>query len=245
MEKSAAVAKTSQLDWFVLTKKTVLMQRLADLVRTGHTMYVEGQIPAEKAPYFAAKLDSLYLVGQNNLQASRHRKAGNASFRLLMLATEGNAQIRWFLLRTDGNAPAEATREKWRNALEDRINLTGYELVRQTKPGLAKPAYTWRYTRDRAQELRDAILHAIRSKRDDELRQLIHNIYKTPGFAGARDQVKKMADLIKDEWKRSRRKDEPLPEIPARLGYVRRLADVGLKLSELGVKVRSHRRGRD
>lgn len=241
MEKRASVVQTGQLDWFVLTKKTTLMQRLADLVRTGHTMYVEGQIPAEKAHFFAAKLDALYLVGQNKLQASRHRKIGNASFRLLMLATEGNAQVHWFLLKTDGKAPAEAAREKWRNALEDRINLTGYELVRQTKPGLAKPAYTWRYTRDRAQELREAILHAIRAKRDDELRQLIHSIYKTPGFSGARDQVKKMADLIKDEWKRSRRKDEPMPEIPVRLGYVRRLPDVGLKLSELGVKVKAHR----
>lgn len=208
-------------------------------------MYVEGQVPAEKAPYFAAKLDALYLVGQNKLQASRHRKLGNASFRLLMLVKEGDAQIHWFLLKTEGKAPTEAAREKWRNALEDRITMTGYELVRQTKVGLAKPAYTWRYTRARAQELREGILHAIRAKRDDELRQLIHSIYRTPGFAGARDQVKKMTDLIKDEWKRSRKKDEPMPEIPARLGYVRRLADVGLKLSELGVKVRSHRRGRD
>lgn len=241
MEKSAAVAKTSQLDWFVLTKKTVLMQRLADLVRTGHTMYVEGQIPAEKAPYFAAKLDSLYLVGQNKLQASRHRKAGNASFRLLMLASEGDAQIRWYLLRTDGRMPAEASREKWRDAFDDRIALTGYELVRLTKPGASAPVYTWRYTRERAQDLRDAILHAIRTKRDDELRQLIHSIFKTPGFAGARDQVKKMVDLVKEEWKRSRGKAEPLPEIPARLGYVRRLPDVGLKLSELGVKVKAHR----
>ena len=240
-KSTPSAAASGSLDWFVLTKKTTIMQRLSDLIRTGHTSYVEGQIPAEKAPYFAAKLDALYLVGQNKLQASRHRKAGNASFRLLMLASEGHAQIRWYLLRTDGRMPAEASREKWRDALSDRITLTGYELVRLTKPGAKAPVYTWRYTKDRAQDLREAILHAIRTKRDDELRQLIHSIFKTPGFAGARDQVKKMVDLIKDEWKRSRSKADPLPDIPTRLGYVRRLPDVGLKLSELGVKVRSHR----
>ena len=229
------------LDWFVFTKKSPLMQRLADLVRTGHVHYVEGTIPTEKAAGLAGKLDDLYRVGQDKLQASRQRKTGAASFRLLMLATDGEDLIRWYLLRTEGTIPPAGQREKWRNALSDRINLTGYELIRQTRQGQSAPAYTWRYTRQRADDLRDALLRAIRSKRDDELRQIIHSIFRTPGFAAARDQVKKMVDLIKDEWKRSRKKDEPLPEIPARLGYVRRLPDVGLRISEIGIKTNSHR----
>lgn len=229
------------LDWFIFTKKSPLMQRLADLVRTGHTHYVEGLIPVEKAATLAGKLDDLYKVGQDKLQASRQRKTGAASFRLLMLFTEGDEQLRFWLLRTDGEIPPAGQREKWRDALSDRINLTGYELIRQTREGQAAPAYTWRYTKQRAADLRDALLRAVRTKRDDELRQLIHSIFRTPGFAAARDQVKKMVDLIKDEWKRSRKKDEPLPEIPARLGYVRRLPDVGLMISEIGIKTNSHR----
>lgn len=228
------------LDWVVLTKKTALMQRLADLVRSGHRYYVEGQIPLEKAGYLAGKMDGLYRVGQDKLRASRQRKTGAASFRLLMLATEGEANLRWYLLRTDGTMPPEAEREKWRDALVDRITLTGYELVRVTKPGTSAPAWTWRYTKDREQDLRNALLRAIRAKRDDELRQLIHDIWRTPGFSAAREQVKKMSELIRKDWKRSRGSD-PLPEIPARLGYVRRLPDVGLKLSELGVKKRAKR----
>ena len=229
------------LDWFIFTKKSPLMQRLADLVRTGHTHYVEGLIPVEKAASLAGKLDYLYLVGQNKLQASRQRKTGAASFRLLMLATDGEDLIRWYLLRTEGTIPPAGQREKWRNALTERISLTGYELIRQTRQGQSTPAYTWRYTKRRATDLRDALLRAIRTKRDDELRQIIHSIFRTPGFAAARDQVKKMVDLIKDEWKRSRKKDEPLPEIPARLGYIRRLPDVGLRISEIGIKTNSHR----
>lgn len=226
---------SARLDWFVLTKKSALMQRLADLVRTGHEHYVAGQIPVEKAGYFAAKLDGLYHVGQDKLQASRQRKTGAASFRLLMLQLDGESDLRFWLLRTDGQIPVDATREKWRDALKDRVELTGYELVRLTKPGQAKPAYTWRYTRDRAADLRDALLRCVRTKRDDELRQLIQTIWRTPGFSAARDQVKKMADMLRAEWKRSRGGDQ-MPEIPERLGYVRRLPDIGRKLSELDKK---------
>jgi hypothetical protein len=232
---------TVWLDWFCFTRKTALMQRLADHVRTGHRHFVAGQIKLDKVGYFAGKLDSLYDVGQDRLAASRQRKAGRASFRLLMLYQEGHETLLWWLLHTDGRVPDDAQREKWRDALVDPIELTGYELVRLTRPGAKLPAWTWRYQRQRAQNLRDAILRAVRTKRDDELRQLVDTIWRTPGFAGSRDQVKKMGALIVAEWKRSRGGD-PMPELPARLGYVRRLPDVGMKLSELGERKRAHRR---
>ncbi len=222
-------------DPFVFTKKTVLMQRLADLVRSGHYHYVTGSIPVEKAAALAVKLNMFFDVDQGKLLASRQRKKGAASFRLLMFLADGETSVLWFLLRTDGEIPEPATREKWRDALSDRIKLTGYELVRLPRPGSKLPAYTWRYETARHDDLRNALLQAIRTKRDDELRQLIHTLWRTPGFAGARTQVKKFADLIKSEWKRSRGSDEK-PEIPTRLGYVRRLADKGAKLSELKLK---------
>ena len=86
---------STRLDWFVFTKKTALMQRLADLVRTGHALYVEGTIDLAKAPYFAHKLDQLYQVGQTRLVASRRRSTGDAAFRLLMLADEAGQPLRW------------------------------------------------------------------------------------------------------------------------------------------------------
>lgn len=217
------------------------MQRLADVVRSGHYWYVAGQIHPDKAGYLAGKLDALYGVGLSRLEQSRKRARGQASFRLLMLAEANQDHLSWWLLKTDGEAPPEAGRERWRNALADRIEHTGYELLRQTRAGSSKPAWTWRYVKTREQSLRDCLIRAIRTKRDDELRQMIQTIWRTPGFAAARDQVKKMKTLILSEWKRFRNKD-PLPVLPERLGYVRRLPDYGRKLSELGYKTRGTRR---
>ncbi len=226
------LGQKTMFDPFVFTKKTVLMQRLSDLVRTGHHHYVSGSIPIEKAAGLATKLDSLYDVDQGKLAASRQRKKGSASFRLLMFLSDGETNVLWFLIRTEGEIPEAATREKWRNAIDDRIQLTGYELVRLPRVGSQNPAFTWRYTKEQHDDLRHGLLQAIRTKRDDQVRQLIHSLWRSPGFAGTRAQVKKFADLIKSEWKRSRGSDE-MPEIPARLGYVRRLADKGARLSVL------------
>lgn len=223
------------LDWFVLTKKTAAMQRLADWVRHGYHAYVCGQIPAEKSGYMAAKFDSLYGVGLSRWEQSRKREKGLASFRLLMLHQVDQPNIQWWLLKTQGDVPEEAHREKWRDPLTQRIELTGYELVRQTKPGAKAPAWTWRYVKAREQDLRDALLRAIRNHRDDELGQLIQTLWRTPGFSAAREQVKSMQVLIRAEFKR-RRSGEPLPEFPERLGYVQRLPDMGRTLSELGLR---------
>lgn len=223
------------IDWFVLTKKTVLMQRLADLARTGHHHYLRGEISQSRAGYFAAKMNEQFQVGLSRMEQSRLRKRGSASFRLLMLRQEGNPKLSWFLLRTDGKLPAPAEVEKWKNLLEDRVRLTNYELVRLTRAGAKAPSWTWRYERDFEQSVRESIVHAIRTKRDDELRQLIFTLWRTPGFSAARSQVKKFKSLIVGEWRRSRG-SEPMPEIPDRLGYVRRLPDVGKKLSQLRSK---------
>lgn len=219
-------------DWFIFTKKTAAMQRISDLVRTGHRHYVVGAIPFEKAGYFAGKIDERYQAGMTHMQASRHRKAGFASFRLIMLDV-GEENLRWWLLRTDGKMPPDAEREKWRDALQDRIVMpTHYELVRRPRPGTKTPAWTWRYSSEQYESMREQIVHAIRSRQDQKLRQIIHSIFRTPGFAAARDQVKQLVKLIKADWRRTRG-GEPLPEIPERLGYVRRLPDVGQKISQL------------
>ena len=218
------------LDPFVHTKKTTFMQRVADLVRSGHNLYVLGDLPLAKFATLASKFAQRYPIERGKLEASRGRKRGEASARLLAYQLDGEPQLHWILLYCQGTT--EDHQEKWRDALVDRIELTGYELVRQTRVGAKHPAWTWHYTRKRNDELRSAILVAIRTRHDEQLRQLIQTIWRTPGFAGARAQVKKMEKLLRDDWKRNRGSDE-LPEIPARLGYVRRLADVGKVWSEL------------
>ena len=219
-------------DHFVFSKKTAFMQRAADLVRSGHTAYVQGQIGIDKAAFLVQKFETRYSISMTKLQASRARQAGNASTRLLFLAQEScEDQLHWLLLHYPGDV-ADIT-ERWRDAISDRITITGYELVRLTKPNESNPVWTWRYSRTRHDELRSQFIACIRQKRDRDLSQLILTIWRTPGFHGAREQVKKFSDLIKAEWKRSRGAEEAIPEIPSRIGYVRRLPDVGMRLEAL------------
>ncbi len=208
------------------------MQRVGDLVRTGHVQYVQGRVSIEKARHLVDKFESRFAISTQKMAASRIRKSGGSTSRLMLLKLDSDGPtLTWILLHQQGKVPD--TSERWRDALSDRICLTGYELVRQTKPEEPRPVWTWRYTRARHQELREAILMNIRQKRDSELTQLIHTISRTPGFAGARGQVKKLKELIASEWKRSRSKADKMPELPERIGYLRRIPDVGVKLGTL------------
>lgn len=208
------------------------MQRIADIVRTGHRNYVMGSIPASKAQALECKFQDRHNVRRNKLEASRARKSGLATNRLLYWwPGKGSDQFIWILLHQDGSV-SDST-ERWRDATKDRIVLTGYELVRITKPAEPKPVWTWRYSRVRHDELRQQIINAIRTRHDAELQNLINSIWRTPGFAGARDQVKKFKTLITSEWQRSRRKSEPAPTLPGHIGYVRRIEDKGLWCVEL------------
>jgi len=143
----------------------------------------------------------------------------------------------WILLHFQGTTIDVS--EKWRDALSDRVIVTGYELVRLTKPEEPRPVWTWRYTKHRHDDLRNEIIDCIRRRKDRDLVQLIATTWRSPGFHGIRDQVKKFKELIQAEWKRTRGSKEGLPDIPDRIGYLRRLSDVGLKLSALRRRIRT------
>jgi hypothetical protein len=229
--------RTGFVDHFVFTKKTAYMQRIGDLVRSGHSSYVQGRISIEKAGFLVGKFEERYSLSRTKLQASRARQAGQSSTRLLFLLQEGKDELDWVLLHFQG-VTADGS-EKWRDALSDRVNVTGYELVRLTKPEEPRPVWTWRYTKHRHDDLRNELIDCIRQRKGRDLEQLIGTIWRSPGFHGIRDQVKKFKQLIQAEWKRSRGSKEGLPDIPDRLGYLSRLSDVGLKLSTLRRKIRT------
>lgn len=197
------------------------------MVRTGHVFYIYGQIPSAKAKRMGQKFSTLYETGLGKLEQSRKRKRGQASFRWLAWLDEPNEIVHWVLCRTEGECPPEAGTENWQNALDQKLRIVGgYELVKLNKAKEPNPVWTWRYTMGHYDNLRDSLIRHIRTRRDDLLHQLIHEVWRTPGFAGARDQVKKIKKMIVSDWKRTRGGD-PLPEIPERIGYVRRLKDVG------------------
>lgn len=225
---------TSKYVPFVFSKKTVAMQRISDAVRIGYHYAVSGTIPLEKAQSFCEKQAERYDLAWSPVRTRAARKAGQAVYRLLLLVEENSPDtVQWWLLRTDGSMMPEAQREQWRNALKDRITIGAYELVRQTKAGADHPVWTWRMEKDREQALRDSVVLLIRQKRDAQLEALIESVWRAPGFSGIREQIKKTARLIHQEWKRSRSQDEVMPAIPARIGYLRRLPSVGRTLDEL------------
>lgn len=213
------------------------MQRISDLVRTGHFYHVQGEIPLEKVSGFYSKMNMFYSVDEGRLAASRKRKAGKAAFRLLLARFKSDdPNIHFVLLCTDGEAPEAAKRERWLNALNDKITITGYELVRHTRKTETSPAWSWRYTKQTETDLRDSIVSAIRRKSDKDLSYLISQVSETIGFALARDQAKKMCKLVASEWKRHRNINEAVPELPKRFRYVQRLADIGRALNELNMR---------
>jgi len=97
-----------------------------------------------------------------------------------------------------------------------------YEAVRQTRPGSAAPAWTWRLQKARYDALRSEIIERVRKRQDDELAALAASTRFWPGFAPVRKQQRALGLLLAGEWRRSRAAGETPPEWP-RLGYVRRL----------------------
>lgn len=215
---------------FVFTNKVAFMQRLADYVRTGHQAYISGLTDAEKMVATFDKLASIHPIFDDRLKAFRAREQGLPTGRLLMWLPENGDQVHWFLLihgRVDQLSPTE----KWRHAEDshNRISLTGYELLRETKADQKKPSWTWKYKSDRYQDLRDSIVMAIRSNRDQDLKVLISKLSGTAGFSGSRKQAKDLLSLIKSEWSLRRPRQE-MPDLPVIIGWARRKGDKGIWL---------------
>jgi hypothetical protein len=229
-------------DPFIYTSKTVWMQRVIDALRSGPPLYVMGRVPLEKVPNLLHKFSTRYVLNANRMKDCRARKLGKDVARWIGYE-RSPGEVHWILFYWPGKDNVFAE-EKWQQTAKDRIEHSGYEVVRLTRPGAKAPAWTWRYTRDQYQSLRDEIIRAIRTRQDALLEQRIYSLVRTPGFAGARAQVKALWKLVRDEWKRSRKKTEKPPAIPPTIGYVRRLPDKGKLWSELmpkpGNKLRSN-----
>jgi hypothetical protein len=228
--------KTPSLNPWIFTKKTVFMQRVADKVRGGSNLYIQGCCGIEKTAFVFQKFADRYAILASKSTQDRRRLSELNRYYWMAYFEPDTQLVHWLLLLSPGKNPD--TTDAWKCPSAQRIKLTGYELVRLTRTGSAKPAWSWRYTRERHDEIRNALASAIRGRRDLDLQQLVHSIWRSPGFSGVREQVKKMRLLITNEWQRSRSTAEVLPDIPRLIGYVRRLPDVGEPWSEIMKKVR-------
>lgn len=216
---------------WVFDHKAAFMQRLADYVRTGHQAYIQGTTETAKIFPTWEKLVQNNPVFNDRLKAFRAREKGEPTGRLLLYQNQKHPEkIHWFLL-IHGTTDQLPAGEKWQHAEDPhhRIQFTGYELVRVTKEGASKPVWTWKYSQEKFQELRDYMVMAIRSRRDQDLKVLAESLFGTMGFSGSREQAKSLTKLAKDEWKR-RRPGETMPDMPLGFGWIRRKADKGIWL---------------
>lgn len=229
-------------DKLIYVRKTVFMQRIADAIRLGYTRYVTGELRPDQVERFVWKISDLYETEVSSATKSRRLAAGKAKSELYFYVPPKRPDVPlyvdWFLLTSHGSLPPGGEREKWSDATHRymRLKYDAYELVRLTKPQEPKPVWTWRIEPRRVNYTREMLIHLIRQKQDDTLRQAIYSMHRMPGFAGVRQQVMGMRRLIVTEWGRSRR--GPPPDMPAGFGYTRRLADAGIRLDDWPKAVR-------
>jgi len=233
----------------IYVSKTIVMQRLADLASRGYLHYVAGEVPAEKFSKLAHKFRVLYRVDQSHAMQSKRRKQGQAVFRVFYYSPGGPDQppskISFWLVRTDGEFPNEnASREKWRSVLHDRVTMDfadyDLEMVRMARKGRSRPSFTWRVPLPLFREKKRRI--ALKTRRKDDLRRELFLLEKLPGFSEVRKQKKELYEAIEEAWKRVRRRSEDdALDVQKVVPWLRRLPDLTVPFCELGRRKRASR----
>ncbi len=214
----------------IILYKAVLMQRIADAVRYGYRWHVSGTVPLNKATAFVRKFSSLYLVDARKDARYRRKRDGFGNAILFLWQPQPDGPLPWWLLVTDGDHPAHVL-EPLCDGDTVRVQCTGYELVRLTKPGHDRPVLTWRMSKQTYAGWRERIIKTVRTRSSEQLYQAWHSLYHTPGFSGIRSQVGQLVALLRAEWRRSR--PEPFPLSQGKLWYIQRLKTASRPLSAL------------
>jgi hypothetical protein len=152
------------LDTLVIRYKTLLMQRLLDLVHHGYRHYTAGEISATRAQALCDKFQCRYEVGLSMNQRAYRKAQGHANARLILADLNHDDSLHWFLMVTDGEHAAHAL-EKLKDALTpgERIHVSGYELLRlpHSKAAGGTVRLTWRMTHESERQWRYQIRFAF------------------------------------------------------------------------------------
>lgn len=225
------MAHSAPYNPIVLNRKTVFMQRLADYVRLGYREYVLGEVRADRALALAAKFQRLYEVHLHRNHRARARANGEASAYAVWWQPHADTIV-FALLLTPGRHAVRQL-EKLQDATERdaRLAVGDYELVQRPRADKASPAWTWRLTEAAYEGWRERTLEVVKGGNTFVVRQHIDDLMSMPGFAGIREQVKKLKSLFRSEWTR-RRKAQDMPTLP-RQRFVQRLESKGVRLRAL------------
>ena len=215
----------------VFDRKTVFMQRLADFVRLGYRHYVVGEVRPTRAWPLAMKFSRLYEVHLHRNQRAKARANGEGSAYALWWRPHADNLVFALLLSPGTHAARQLENLQDCGERNSRITLGDYELVQRPRDGKAVPAWTWRLTDEAYEGWRARILEVVRGGNDFVVQQLIGDLTSTAGFAGVREQVKKLKSLFRSEWAR-RRGRQALPALP-RQRFLQRLENKGERLRTL------------
>lgn len=184
------------------------MQRCSEFARKGYHYYTTGEVSVEKVTTLVRKFSDFYRTDQNKDARYRRKKAGLGNAELLLYQLNGTT-FKFVLMVTDGEHPAHHV-EKLRDVRDPftALQITGYEMVRATRPNFDSPAWTWRMTDETYTNWRTRFIGEIRHHADLELMESWFTLHKSPGFAGIRQQVFKIQKLARAELARKGRKAE-------------------------------------
>lgn len=212
---------------FVHVSQVSFMQRIAEHARQGFSQYVSGDCPADRLRALHEKFRRLYDIEQGKDERYRARRAGLPVFVFFLYQQNANTEgpVSWVLMRTEAERPHPLGElEKWRrvDAADQRLRVFGkFELVRHTREGSARPAWSWRMPKARHEAIRGDVVSMVRRRENRALDALLADLRTAPGFAPVRKQLAGIYGLLRAEWKRSRADSEPLPQLPDRIGYTR------------------------
>lgn len=220
------------------------MQRHADYARRGYEYAVTGCVPVDKTLSLARKFDALYGTAESRHGRHRAKERGIARVVLLMYAPPEHERFRdpdsgqqpepdmvgFTLMSTRGDSAVHHLERPFRITDDHtRLRIGDFELLRRTRVGQARPAWTWQMRRDVYQDWRERLLRSARGDYTESPQVLLVQLYRTPGFAGARSQVGHLVSWYRRCWRRYRGNGVPFPRLP-RLYYVQRLSNTGYML---------------
>jgi hypothetical protein len=234
--------KRSELTIF--TRKSPFLQACDDAARNNHR-YMTGLVDDEKFAELHAKMSRKYDLDLEKVAAYRLRKAGKATCRMLIYKLPHSYSIendelglpvpnrfcQWVMFASEGTHPIGDEGDVWLDFAEDKLTTPGgLEMFRHTRPKdpanpkkkSAAPSWSWRFSADYYSALRNSAIASIKRREEWHLKLIIDEAKKTPGFAGVREQLKKLVALIKGEWVRTMGNAKQ-PELPTQFGYVRRI----------------------
>ena len=207
----------------VFIHRTGMMHRMLQIVAKGYHWHISGTVDASAADRFAEKFVCRYGVAKTMRQRQWAKGRGQANAYFFIHPTYRGLAFQWWLLMTDGEHPAKVEQQPLLDARERGQRLSigeEYEAVLRPRKGGA-PAWTWQLTAEAMTEWQTKVSAAIRHSKDSrQLRVVLGQTTRLPGFRGVRNQVLKLRSGAQAEWKRIKAEREPF-KAPLKQGFVR------------------------